>query len=329
MEITREDLKKYENINSVSRQIRGAEDFTSEVMDYYMTGEKLNGIKLPHKEWDSKFRLRAGEISLLGGVNGAGKSLWASEVILSAMNQGYKCLSISLEMSPKSQLARMWRQASLQVEPSMEAGLQFTKWAKDKLWFYDQHGTVDPRTLMSVIRYVKDNHNVDFVLVDSLMTMSMNSDDWNGQKQVMQALANAARHLDVHVMLVTHARKGQDIKSRLSKWDISGSSDLTNRADVVFLLGRVYDAPSTDAYLSLCKARHFDGAEMDIDLRLDMASLNYYTDNQLPQKILDTPAQGGPVGELERVALNDNIHEITIRKTERAQTTAMGQVALN
>ena len=329
MEITREDLKKYENINSVSRHIRGAEDFTSEVMDYYMTGEKLKGIKLPHTQWDSKFRLRAGEISLLGGINGAGKSLWASEVILSAMSQSYRCLSISLEMSPKSQLARMWRQASLQVEPSMEAGLQFTKWAKDKLWFYDQHGTVDPRTLMSVIRYVKDNHNVDFVLVDSLMTMSMNSDDWNGQKQVMQALANAARHLDVHVMLVTHARKGQDIKSRLSKWDISGSSDLTNRADVVFLLGRVYDDPSTDAYLSLCKARHFDGAEMDIDLRLDMASLNYYTDNQLPQKILDTPAQGGPVGELERVALNDNIHEITIRKTERAQTTAMGQVALN
>ena len=329
MEITREDLKKYENINSVSRQIRGAEDFATEVMNYYMTGEKLNGIKLPHREWDSKFRLRSGEISLLGGINGAGKSLWASEVMLSAMNQGYKCLSISLEMSPKSQLARMWRQASLQVEPTMEAGLQFTKWAKGKMWFYDQNGTVDPRTLMSVLRYAKDHHDVDFILVDSLFCLSMNSDDWNGQKQVMQALANAARHLDVHVMLVTHARKGQDVKTKLSKWDISGSSDLTNRADVVFLLGRVYDDPSPDAYLSLCKARHFDGAEMDLDLRLDMASLWYYTDSQLPEKILDVPAEGGPVGELERVALNDNIHELTIRKTEGAQTTAMGQVALN
>ena len=75
MEITREDLKKYENINSVSRHIRGAEDFTSEVMDYYMTGEKLKGIKLPHTQWDGKFRLRAGEISLLGGINGAGKEV--------------------------------------------------------------------------------------------------------------------------------------------------------------------------------------------------------------------------------------------------------------
>jgi len=219
-------------------------------------------------------------------------------------------------MSPKSQLARMWRQASLQVEPTMEAGLQFTKWSNEKLWFYDQHGTINPKTLVSVLRYAYDKLDINIVLVDSLMTMSMNSDDWNGQKQVVQALANTARHLGIHIILVCHARKGQSVKDRLDKWSVAGSSDITNRADNVIILGRLFDEPE-DAYLSLCKARHFDGAEMDLDLKLDLASMNYYHDGQLPKGVLTTPAKGGIMGELDRVALNETINENIIRKTKR------------
>jgi len=316
LEINDNDLKKYSDIGSVQRKIKPSSDFASEVMDYYLSGEKLTGAKLPIKLFDTKFRLRPEELTVLAGINGAGKSLFASQCMLSAMEQGFKCLSVSLEMSPKAQLARMWRQASLQVEPTMEAGLQFTKWSNDKLWFYDQHGTINPKTLVSVLRYAYDKLGINIVLVDSLMTMSMNSDDWNGQKQVVQSLANTARHLGIHVILVAHARKGQSVKDRLDKWSVAGSSDITNRADNVIILGRLFDEPE-DAYLSLCKARHFDGAEMDLDLKLDMASMNYYHDGQLPHRLLQTPPQGGIMGELDRVALTERINETIIRKTKR------------
>jgi hypothetical protein len=156
----------------------------------------------------------------------------------------------------------------------------------------------------------------------------MNSDDWNGQKQVVQSLANTARHLGIHIILVAHARKGQSIKDRLDKWSVSGSSDITNRADNVIILGRLFDEPD-DAYLSLCKARHFDGAEMDLDLKLDMASMNYYHDGQLPKAILKTPPKGGVMGELDRVALTEGIDENIIRKIQGQKAPAMGQVALN
>tara|TARA_R100001244_G_scaffold61085_2_gene51329 strand:- start:832 stop:1821 length:990 start_codon:yes stop_codon:yes gene_type:complete len=329
LEITKEDLKKYANINSVARNIRGAEDFTSEVMDYFLSGENMKGIELPFHALKNKFRLRSQELTVLSGINNSGKSLLASQFVNLACNAGYKCLHVSLEMTPKHILARAWRQAGLVAEPTMQVGLEFTRWAKGKMWIYDQYGTIDPKTLMAVLRYAKDHCDIDLVLVDSLMTMSMNSDDWNGQKQVVQALANAAKQLDVHIMLIAHARKGQSVREKLDRFSVAGSADIVNRCDNCIILSRNYDDPSSDATLSLCKARHFDGAEMDIDLRLDMASLNFYTDDQMPEKILNVPAHGGPVGELERVALNDNIHEITIRKTERAKTTAMGQVALN
>jgi len=327
LEITAKDLQKYSKITSAQRKIREASDFAQEVMDYYMSGEKMTGIKLPFAYFDKKFRLRPDETTVLAGINGAGKSLFASQIMLSAMNQGYKCLSISLEMSPKAQLARMWRQSTLQAEPTMDAGIDFTMWAKDKLWFYDQHGAVDRATLLSVIRYAYDNFGVDLILVDSLMTMSTASDDWQGQKEVVQALCNVSRQLGVHVVLVAHARKGNSVKDRLDKWSIAGSADITNLADSVILLGRTFaenpDAP--DAYLNLCKARHFDGAEGEIELYLDMASMNYHTENELPKKMFDIPANGGIMGELEDVGLG----EIVISKKQRAKTSTVVPAPVN
>ena len=44
----------------------------------------------------------------------------------------------------------------------------------------------------------------------------------------------------------------------------------------MIILGRLYEMDGVDAYMSLAKARHFDGAEMDIDLKFDMNSLNYF-----------------------------------------------------
>jgi twinkle protein len=329
MEITEKELKQYDSVGSVERKVRPSNDFTSDTFNFFYNDEQLNGVKVPFHQLDNKFRLRGEELTILAGINGAGKSLFASQCLLSAMDQGHKCLSISLEMSPKAQLARMWRQASLQNKPDLDAGLEFTRWAKDKLWFYDQHGTINPRVLLSVMRYAHDILGIDFILVDSLMCMSLNSDDYSGQKNVVQGLANTAKQLGVHVILVAHARKGQSVKDRLDKWSVAGSADITNRADNVIILGRTYDDPEIDAYLSLCKARHFDGAEMDLDLKLDMASMNYYHDGQLPKAILKTPPKGGVMGELDRVALTEGIDESIIRKVQGQKTPAVGQIALN
>ena len=311
-----ETLRKYEKITDAERKVRSASDpeYLKEVMDYYLNGTKLNGIKLPNclggdSILKDKFRLAAGELTVLAGINGAGNSLLARQVMLSAADQGFRCLSISLEMSPRMQLARMIRQTSLQATPNLDAALDFAKWSGESIWFYDQYGSVNPRTLFSIIRYAVDVHAVDFVLVDSLMTMSTASDDWNGQKDVVCGLAGAARGLDTHVMLVAHARKGGSVKDRLDKWSVAGSSDITNRADNVLLLGRTFevDPHQPDAYLSLCKARNFDGAEMDVDLWLDMASMNYYRDSELPTQLGmgdNVKPKGGVVGELEAAGLN-------------------------
>lgn len=284
--LSSKDLLAYSRVEA-DRKVRPATDFTKDVMDFYLSGEKISGIRLPWSILDSKFRLREEEITVLSGINGSGKSLLASQWILGAMSQGYQCLSVSLEMSPKAQLARMWRQASLKVEPTMDYGLGFNYWTKGKLWFFDQQGSVDLTTLIAVIRWSSENCGTNFVLVDSLMTMAIASDDYNGQKQCICALASVARELGIHVLLITHARKGANVKDRLDRWSIRGASEIADRADNIFLLGRTFepDYMTPDAYLTLAKARHFDGAECDIDLWLDHASMNYHTANEEPQKM--------------------------------------------
>ena len=330
MKIDEERLRPYRKMTDAQRNIRSADDFTQEVLDYYMSGEKLKGIKLPFKAYDQRFRLKPEELTVLGGINGAGKSLLASQILLNAGDQGYKSLSISMEMSPKAQISRLWRQASLQVEPTLDAGLEFARWSKDKMYFYDQHGSVDPNTLVSIIRYSADNYGIKLVLVDSLMTMSMASDDWNGQKAVVNALANCARNLGVHVILVAHAKKGEKVTDRLDKWSIAGSADITNRADNVILFSRSFnpDPHDPDAHFDLCKARHYDNAEYEIDLKLCMASLNYYEKDSLPSAIgvpLETKPKGGIMGELDEVAL----HDPKIGKSKRTKTAEVVSSALN
>jgi twinkle protein len=308
MLIDRQELQKYAKITDAQRKIRDGNDFIDDVMDRFLNGTHMTGIQLPFRTFDKVFRMREEEITVLVGINGAGKSLFASMLQNHAINQGYKCLSISMEMSPSSIIARQIRQATLQQHPTIDGILAFAKWIKGKMYYYDQHGSVDSQTLGSVIRYAVDKFGVKFILVDSLMTMSFASDDWNSQKMVVGTLANIARNLGVHIMLVCHARKGNDIEKRLSRWDCAGSADITNRADNVIILGREHNKDGADAYLSLCKARHWDGAEMDIDLCFDIASLTYFMHDELPKPLISSEEirpEGGVMGGLETMHLND------------------------
>ena len=270
-----------------SKSIKAANHFTKEVLDYYLVGDHVTGIQLPWGDHE-KFRLRNGECTILAGINSAGKSLLAGQIMLGAMDQGYKCLSVSLEMSPKSQLARMWRQASLEMQPSIDFGLGFNSWARDKLYFFDKQGSVDLPALMSVIRYAVDNLKVSFILIDSLMTISgIANDDYTKQKQVVCEIADACRDMDCHIMLVAHARKSMSIKDKIDSFSIRGAGELADRVDNVLLMGRYYedDSETPDAWIAISKARHWDMAEAEFQLDLHMASLNLLTGGQQPKKL--------------------------------------------
>ena len=269
------------------RSIKPANEFTKEVLVHYLVGEQVKGVALPWGD-PSTFRLRDGECSIVGGINSSGKSLVCGQILLKAMESGERCLSCSLEMSPKSQLARMWRQASLDRQPDLDFGLMFNAWAKDRLYFFDKQGSVDLDTLMAVIRYSIDHYDTRMILVDSLMTIGgIANDDYTAQKNVVCRLTDACRELECHIILVCHARKTMSVRDKKDRFSIRGAGELTDRVDNVILLGRYYseNPEDPDSYLSISKARHWDMAEAEFDLHLHMESLNLLEKNQTAYRI--------------------------------------------
>jgi len=286
--LTPEILAPYLKIES-EHSIRAANEFTKEVLDFYILGDEKTGYKLPWPVLEDKFRLRSGECTLLGGINSSGKSLVLGQIALIAMTQGAKVLSVSLEMSPRSQLIRLWRQSSTSMTPKIDFGLLFNAWCKDKLYFFDKEGSMDMDTLEAGVRYSIDHFGTDLIMVDSLMTISgIKNDDYNAQKEVVCRLADMVRDLECHIVLVAHARKSFSIREKLDRFSIRGAGELTDRVDNVLLIQRTYsdDPDDPDVTLSVSKARHWDMAECDIDLWMDQASMNLLAQNQRAVKLL-------------------------------------------
>ena len=284
--ITAEILEPYLKIEA-DRSIKSSNEFTQDVLDHYILGDEVFGVRMPWSVLDEKFRLRNGECTILAGINSSGKSLLSGQILLNAMEQGERCLSVSLEMSPRSQLIRMGRQASMSVKPTVDFMMEFAKWSQDKLYFFDKRGSVDLNTLMAVVRYSLDHYGTRFILVDSLMTIAgVASDDYNAQKQVAAAIAETARDLECHILLVAHARKSMSIKDKIDRFSIRGAGELADIVDNVLLLQRYYsdDADEADAYMSVSKARHWDMAECSIELFLDPPSLLLYTPTSPPRE---------------------------------------------
>ncbi len=94
-------------------------------------------------------------------------------------------------------------------------------------------------TVASVIfDWVKEK-KADVVIIDNLMSLNITSniqDKYDVQAQIVQVLSKAAKQLNVHIHFICHPRKTETF---LRKNDISGTSDLTNTADNVFMVHRI------------------------------------------------------------------------------------------
>ena len=86
---------------------------------------------------------------------------------------------------------------------------------------------------------------------------------------------------------MAHARKSFSIRDRIDRFSIRGAGELADRVDNVLLLQRYYseDTDEADVNFSISKARHWDMAEGEVDLWMDLQSLNLLMRNQQAVKV--------------------------------------------
>jgi twinkle protein len=241
-----------------------------------------------------------GECTILTGRRGEGKSTFAGQLALSAVNQSQNVCLYSGEM--RSDRVQYW--LNLQAagtgnienyhDTAMNRNVYSVKnpvlekikaWYAGKFFLYDNSiaGANESDSILKVFTYAVKRYNCKFMVIDNLMTCNYSGSDrdfYRQQSSLVGEFVNFAKHFNVHVLICAHPRKSN---GSLSNDDISGSSDITNRVDNVFALEKLSDeakaAAGCDAILSILKNRG-DGATGKIGLDFDPVSRRLYVPSE-------------------------------------------------
>jgi twinkle protein len=216
-----------------------ASDIFEDDLQRYFSEEIHAGKSLGWLKTEDKFKVQDGQLILVTGVSGHGKSMWLSQVILSLMKQGSKCLIASMEMKPVVTLGRMINMTLGSPEPTPEYVSAWVNKAKDKLWIYDQLGVTTSQDMFATIFYSKHILGVQFFVIDSLMKMSdVSEESLENQKLFVDKLCTICRDLNVTVFLVAHTRKLKSEEDIPDATNIMGSSHVRNLADSILCIWR-------------------------------------------------------------------------------------------
>ena len=242
------DVEKYLHAHDLTNKVREVSGLLDELRAEIANPVKEVTQTMPWPKTEHSFRFRPGEVTLYAGSNGGGKSLITGQIALGLIKQKQKICIQSFEMKPKRTLYRMLRQfAGENIEfpkfMSKEKYMgrlmdRFHQFAGNRLWLYDQQGTVTTQQVIAVSRYCAMELGVGHVFIDSLMKCVPGEDDYNAQKMFVDEITAVARDHNIHIHLIHHIRKLQNEELQPNKNDIKGTGAIADQVDNVLLMWR-------------------------------------------------------------------------------------------
>jgi len=221
----------------------------SEIQD--IDRSNLVYIRSHFEELDKKIiGFMKGELSIWTGNSSSGKSTVLGQVGLSSVNDGFNVLMYSGELRPN----RVKKWLHLQA-----AGRQFTqpteyenlfyvpnkygalidKWMDGHFFLYNNDYGSEYTQLLADVKERLRKGDIDVVILDNIMTLDLDElgTDMNVQQtSAVKSLSSLAKEFDVHIHVVAHPKKA---KTLLRPDDISGSGNIRNLADNIFIVHRV------------------------------------------------------------------------------------------
>lgn len=212
---------------------------------------QLESVKTGYTELDNKIvGLYMSEVTVLSGSNASGKSSWLNSLLLNIVQQGYRCALWSGEL--RADILKTWIQmvaaGKSRLQPSKinigkyyvpnDVGLMIDSWLDNNLYIYNnEYGTKWEQIFNDMTELLKVG--VKVFALDNLFSLDIDlfdGDKNNKQKELILQIKDFAKKNGVHIILVAHPRK---VMTFLRKNDISGTSDITNAVDNVFIIHRV------------------------------------------------------------------------------------------
>ena len=214
--------------------------------------EDLLCIPTGYDQLDNKIvGLFAGELTILSGANSSGKTSWLDCLALNAVHKGFKVGVWSGEMQDwrfqnwimQIAAGKTYSKRKIGFDNLYYVPSQYTEkiasWLNEKLFLYNNNYGNNFKQIFSDIRDLVEREKVQMVIIDNLAALDIDSYDgekYSKQTKFIIELKEYAKAKNIHIIVVCHPRKQITF---LRKDSISGTADLTNIADNVFILHRV------------------------------------------------------------------------------------------
>lgn len=195
-----------------------------------------------------------GQVVLITGKSGDGKSTLANQIIVNAIDKQFKTFIYSGELPNYLLKAWIMFQAAgpnhvktvrkygstetYEVKP--EAKAKINRWMKGYAWIYDNRIATDEETeqtkLVELLEGVIQQNGIRVILLDNLMTAmdlepdGTSADKYDRQSTFMKKLARIAMKHNALIIMVAHKRK---MGSTETNDTVSGSADIVNLASIV------------------------------------------------------------------------------------------------
>ena len=211
----------------------------------------IEGVKTGYTELDRNIvQLNYGEVTLLSGGNASGKSSWLNSLLLNIIDQGVPTALWSGELPEK--ILKSWIQIAAAGKNNLRMSsygngkfyvpnnikTRIDDWMRPLFYLYNnEYGNTWEQLFHDMTQLLKVGVRV-FIL-DNLMALDIDlleGDKNNKQKELILQIKDFAKKNMIHIIMVAHPRKSMAF---LRKNDISGTADLTNAVDNVFIMHRV------------------------------------------------------------------------------------------
>ncbi len=219
--------------------------------------EQCEFIRTGIKKLDQSIQgLILGATSIWTGTNGSNKSGTIAQIALNVIDSKQCKVGIFSGELPDKRFKRwLYMQASGKdhnvkkknsfgeeidfYETPLPIKQKITNWLDDWLYLYDNKvGFEIEQVGNSIVDLLKKDNKVKLIFIDNLFVLGLgklSDDKWEAQKQLILRMTRIAQQYNVHIGFICHPTK---LKSLIRKEDVSGSSDITNCADNVFILHR-------------------------------------------------------------------------------------------
>jgi len=220
----------------------------------YMDPSKLVSIPTGILALDKKIMgLTLGDVTVFSGLSGSGKTTILDQLILNAVQRGYKCAAFSGELQDFRFQSWIDQMAAGKAFVKQRAGFdgiyyaprnvseKINAWLDGKFWLYNNDYGTHWNQLFADLEECVDVLGAQLILIDNLMMLQLDAyqgDKNDRQTQFITEIKEFAKRKQVHVVVVCHPRKELSFQL-LRKESIAGTADLTNMADNVLIAHRV------------------------------------------------------------------------------------------